>query len=128
MALFDPGETPNAIDRQADCVRHCLGCVVRSGRMNRLSRISSATFDIGEGAYRMSPADFLDGCFVRTDAHTGRRIGTGQNCNGLTITVPLDTWLCSGCDQPLDNGVCSDCQMIFVDALHAEAMKAEMRL
>ena len=71
------------------------------------------TFDIGEGAYIATEADFPDGCFVRHDVGTGRRIATGENKLGITVTLELGVPLCSGCDQPLDNGVCSDCRMVF---------------
>jgi hypothetical protein len=75
--------------------------------------ITAATFDIGEGAYIMSEADFPDGCTVITDSNDGRRFGWGRNKLGIEVTVELGRWLCNTCDQALDNGVCHDCRQVF---------------
>jgi hypothetical protein len=66
--------------------------------------------------YTMTPADFSDGCFIRTDVVTGLRIGTGENSAGIPVTLTLDVPLCVGCDQPVpSHGYCSQC-----DCLHAD--------
>jgi hypothetical protein len=47
------------------------------------------------------------------DPQNRRRIATGENKLGITVTLVLDRPLCGGCDQPLDAGVCSDCSLVF---------------
>lgn len=79
-------------------------------------------FDVAEGAYIMTIDDFPEGCFVRVV--NGERFGTGENKLGLTVTLPLNTPLCNGCDAPLDNGVCSDCQLVFVEHLGEGRIRA----
>ena len=74
-------------------------------------------FDIGRGAYVLTPADFPHGCLVVFDPSSRRRIATGECRRGDMVTLPLDVPLCGGCDQPLDEGVCADCRLVFVEHL-----------
>jgi hypothetical protein len=81
------------------------------------SAAASQPYGLGEGSYVATPADFPNGCLVRFDPQNRRRIATGENKLGFTVTLVLDVPLCSGCDAPLDAGVCSDCSMVFVEHL-----------
>jgi hypothetical protein len=82
--------------------------------MNLLSRI--AAFEpttYAEGSYEMTPADFIDGCFIRTDAVSGRQYGTGELRSGGMDTVPLFVPLCKGCDRLIVDDLCPDCCLYF---------------
>ena len=39
----------------------------------------------------------------------------GRNRLGMIVTAPLDTLLCSGCDQPVSGNVCDSCDTLFLD-------------
>lgn len=85
--------------------------------MNRLSTTMEAQayepVTYSEGSYCMTPADFDDGCFIRTV--NGKPYGTGMNSAGITITAPLGVPLCNGCDTEIADHQCGRCELVFVD-------------
>jgi hypothetical protein len=88
-------------------------CPVAANSLAAGSAAASQPFDIGEGSYIATPADFPNGCLVRFDPQNRRRIATGENRLGITVTLVLDIPLCGSCDAPLDAGVCADCSLVF---------------
>jgi len=85
--------------------------------MNFPARIPPITYEPVTGNhYTATAEDFDDGCFVRTDALTGKQLATGTNKLGLTVTLPLDVPLCKGCCQAIPStGLCHDCEVIHLD-------------
>jgi len=84
--------------------------------VNAPVRVEQIGWEVVKGhTYQMSADDFTSGVVV-TDAASGRTLGTGKTKFGLTVTVPLFTPLCGGCDEPVGrDGVCSGCCLVHAD-------------